>query len=165
MIIRWVHPKKVDADGKLKPSAFLTKSIIGTFSLNPDGSCPHNAISLSDLNLLNSHNKAVANEAACKFCTVRIDRKHQWIDGSGCNCEHRDFGARGACSTEQVLNDLGFCIQNAAQPDNPLHVLLCACAKAKKLSLERIGIDKIQKLLIDTFAHIKSVESIFEEKL
>lgn len=161
MIVRWVHPKKVEMGGKLKPAAFPIKGIMQALNLDNDGKCSSEAISLNDFNLLTSDNKEAAKEAACKFCGNRLEEKHIWPDGEGCDCEDANIGARGAIANRQALKDFGFCAQADAHSDNLLHALLCACANDELPELKNLPVEKIQKILRDMFSNIHSVESIF----
>lgn len=159
-IVRWVHPKKVNKHGTLKPSAFPLGQVATAMSRLLTGKCDSGTISLASFALLRAENKNKAKENACEYCSRGTNQSSSWNDSEECDCENAKIGARGACTTEVMLSTINFELQNAVSEFNPLHVLLCTSAAS-------VGEDSkdpaaVQKQLMDSFSNIQTVKRLFQ---
>lgn len=159
-IVRWVHPKKVNKNGTLKPSAFPLSQILKAMNRLPSGKCDSGTISLASFLLLTAQNKDAAKANACSYCSRGARQNSTWDDSEECDCENHDIGARGACTTKDILSEMDFSLQKAISEDNPLHVLLCANSEFE--GNDRNDPSAIQKQLIDSFSDIQTVKNLFQ---
>lgn len=159
-IVRWVHPKKVNENGTLKPAAFPLAQVLKAMDRSPLGGCDDGTISLASFALLKEENKKNAKTNACGYCTRGARQKNSWNDSEDCDCENNAIGARGACTAEKNLSILHFGLQNAVTDCNPLHVLLCAKTTFEHEDLEFP--ESVQKKLMDSFSDIRTVKRLFQ---
>ncbi len=158
-LVRWVHPVKVDDNGKLKAGAFPIEQLE---CINASDS-----ISLTDLRLIQDQDQRnKVHEFACKFCKARVNKDKQgWLNkvDNPCNCDKENLGARGACSTEDSLIKnvsrrlpfIGISVMPAPSGLNPAHVLLAGNPGSKSDML------LLRRELLRSFNTIYSVQAIF----
>ena len=150
-ITRWVHPRKVDNKGRLRPSAFPLEQLIKAMDI-ASGNLDSGTISLASFSLLTKENRAVAKKNACAYCARAAHNRYEWNDAEECDCDKSSIGARGACAPEDVLLASGFFFKNAVNEQNPLHVLL--------YKREACDVDDVQSLLLEYFSSIHTVKSL-----
>lgn len=166
-LVRWVHPRKVRKDGRLKPSAFRLEEIKAGLLAACDAKCPKQAISLADLSLLEPANREAALKAACRFCEWHRRKKEHWQDEENCDCLYGGYGVKGALASRDGLaaSLMDACHVGAyAVPDtsldNPLHTLLCFHTK-NALFMSAIDLpDQILKTLITVFSRVRPTKEI-----
>ena len=170
---RWVHPLKVRKDGRLKPSAFRLEDIKAGLLTTYDTKCPEQALSLADLSLLTQDNSEASLKAACKFCEYgRHKKSERWPDNENCDCPYGEYGTKGALASGEALvtSLMDACVVTAhvapdAHPDNPLHALLCFCAKNGP-DMDSIDLaDQIQKTPITAFSRVRPAKEILVDHL